>query len=125
MLRPKRKTLVALTCGLGLVATGGVGCRGRDLRVPPVPRYSDEPATAPGPGAALGSPSDPYSGLNPYADANLGALPTVGEAPEPIGAAADAYGQSPVTSPDSPPPSSDPASYAPPPMPDPSLPPPG
>jgi len=69
-----------LFCGLGSAAAMSIGCRGRDLRVPPVPRYSDQTATAPGPAARTGAAPDPYGGLNPYADANLGSLPTVTEA---------------------------------------------
>jgi hypothetical protein len=83
-------------------ATIAIGCHGRDLRVPPVPRYSDEAAKAPRAVGTVEPQDDPYGGLNPYVDRNLGSLPTVSEAPPavetapmPVGSS-DPYGQAPV-----------------------------
>jgi hypothetical protein len=70
---------LAGACALALLATSAVGCRNRDLRVPPLPRYSNESAVAPGPGAAL-QPADPYGGMNPYANSNLGYDPAAAPA---------------------------------------------
>lgn len=118
MERPRKWTAWMVSGGLGLCLLGGLGCRGRDVRVPPVPRYSNEPGAGPGPTPRVGEGADMYGGLNPYADANLGSLPTVTEASPYDGisatppAVAEPHGQSPVATP---PPS---ASFPPTPAPD-------
>lgn len=96
----KCRTLV-FPC-LVLLTAVSTGCRNRDLRVPPLPRYSNDPSSAPGPGAAIdgsGISSDPYGGLNPYASANLGsgsgAVPAGLNSPPynpALGSAGDPYG---------------------------------
>lgn len=93
----------AAALGLMIVASiGSAGCRNRDLRVPPVPRYSNE-ATAPGPGAPLSAAEDPYGGMNPYANTNLGTgSPSAA-------AGSDTYASNPYAGVSATPPAADPA----------------